>query len=152
MAIQAGARVRIYEKSAFPRHKVCGEFLSPEVLPLFERLGLLSRFQSLRPASIRRAILHFGAAEKVLLFPEPAFGLSRLVFDDFLASAMVERGAGLVRRLRLSESRPVIVAHGRRLASSPRERGTRVLGFKAHFSGPCNDAVELSFLRAVMPA
>ena len=55
-AIEAGARVRIYEKSQFPRHKVCGEFLSPEVTPVLERLALLGRFQSLRPASIGRVI------------------------------------------------------------------------------------------------
>lgn len=144
-AIQAGAQVRIYERSAFPRHKVCGEFLSPEILPVFERLGLLSRFQSLRPASIRRTILHFGAAGKTFLLPEPAFGLSRHAFDDFLSAAMVERGAGLVRELRLDQSPPVIVAHGRRFVPDPPERGARLFGFKTHFSGPSNDAVELFF-------
>ena len=33
-AMREGAGVRIFEKSAFPRHKVCGEFLSPAILPL----------------------------------------------------------------------------------------------------------------------
>jgi flavin-dependent dehydrogenase len=32
-AMREGAPVRIFEKSAFPRHKVCGEFLSPAILP-----------------------------------------------------------------------------------------------------------------------
>jgi flavin-dependent dehydrogenase len=31
-AMREGAPVRIFEKSAFPRHKVCGEFLSPAIL------------------------------------------------------------------------------------------------------------------------
>ena len=33
-AMREGAPARIFEKSAFPRHKVCGEFLSPAILPL----------------------------------------------------------------------------------------------------------------------
>jgi flavin-dependent dehydrogenase len=33
-AMREGAPVRISEKSAFPRHKVCGEFLSPAILPI----------------------------------------------------------------------------------------------------------------------
>src|ERR1035437_10820151 len=32
-AMREGAGVRIFEKFAFPRHKVCGEFLSPAILP-----------------------------------------------------------------------------------------------------------------------
>src|ERR1035437_1562533 len=32
-AMREGASVRIFEKSAFPRHKVFGEFLSPAILP-----------------------------------------------------------------------------------------------------------------------
>src|ERR1035438_247864 len=38
-AMREGAPVRIFEKSAFPRHKVCGEFLSPAILPLLRRTG-----------------------------------------------------------------------------------------------------------------
>src|SRR5438034_8852277 len=34
-----GAPVRLYETSAFPRHKVCGEFLSPEVPEILGELG-----------------------------------------------------------------------------------------------------------------
>ena len=38
-AMREGASVRIFEKFAFPRHKVCGEFLSPAILPLLRRAG-----------------------------------------------------------------------------------------------------------------
>ena len=33
-AAREGADVRITERSQFPRHKVCGEFLSPEIAPV----------------------------------------------------------------------------------------------------------------------
>ena len=51
-AMREGAGVRIFEKSAFPRHKVCGEFLSPPILPLL-RLAPAARrvsFNSARPS------------------------------------------------------------------------------------------------------
>jgi menaquinone-9 beta-reductase len=35
-----GRRVLLVEKSRFPREKLCGEFLSPETLPIFARLGV----------------------------------------------------------------------------------------------------------------
>ncbi len=36
-----GARVLIAEQKRFPREKLCGEFISPECLEHFERLGVL---------------------------------------------------------------------------------------------------------------
>src|SRR5262245_15131237 len=38
-----GYRVLLLEKSHFPRQKLCGEFIDPECLPLFDRLGVLDR-------------------------------------------------------------------------------------------------------------
>jgi hypothetical protein len=52
--------VRIFEKSAFPRHKVCGEFLSPAILPLLRRAGCEAGFLQLRPAVLSAMRLHFG--------------------------------------------------------------------------------------------
>jgi 2-polyprenyl-6-methoxyphenol hydroxylase-like FAD-dependent oxidoreductase len=43
-ALKEGARVRLFEKSRFPRHKVCGEFLSPELRPALESLGVWPEF------------------------------------------------------------------------------------------------------------
>src|ERR1017187_6018543 len=46
-AMREGAPVRIFEKSAFPRHKVCGEFLSayhpPSAPPRWLRGGFCAR-------------------------------------------------------------------------------------------------------------
>src|ERR1700704_675354 len=35
-----GARVLLVEQKRFPREKLCGEFISPECLKHFERLGV----------------------------------------------------------------------------------------------------------------
>src|SRR5690242_13981411 len=37
-AAQAGAKVLLFEKGRFPRHKVCGEFVSAESLELLSNL------------------------------------------------------------------------------------------------------------------
>jgi flavin-dependent dehydrogenase len=40
---RAGLRVLLLEKSRFPREKLCGEFISPECLSVFDRLGVTER-------------------------------------------------------------------------------------------------------------
>lgn len=45
-AARAGARVLMLEKDHFPRHKVCGEFISPESLGLLEWLLEGDRFRA----------------------------------------------------------------------------------------------------------
>lgn len=138
-ALQCGAEVRLFENSRFPRHKVCGEFLTPEILPLLERLGVLAGFQSLQPARMDRLILHLPRSDKSACLPEPAFGLSRYAFDRLLlpAHSRAPQPAG--------STPPLVVATGR--PGSRATRGARIFGFKAHFDGPASSAVELFFLR-----
>ncbi|MGH3181041.1 MAG: NAD(P)/FAD-dependent oxidoreductase, partial [Streptosporangiaceae bacterium] len=38
-AAQRGLRVALLERGAFPRDKVCGEFVSHEALPLLQRMA-----------------------------------------------------------------------------------------------------------------
>ena len=139
----AGADVTIFEKSRLPRHKVCGEFLSPEIAPVLERLGAFRAFQNAVPATLRRMELTFGSKQKCASLSEPAWGLSRFAFDRLLADRAIECGATLVRETAPENcSGPVVMACGRR-ARQP--RGSRLFGFKAHFTGPARDAVELFF-------
>src|SRR5262245_3915627 len=37
---RAGARVRLIDRDAFPRHKLCGDTLNPGAMALLDRLGL----------------------------------------------------------------------------------------------------------------
>ena len=142
-ARRAGAPVTVIEKSSFPRHKVCGEFLSPEVLPILGELGLRQAFLALQPALMRRAVLNFGGREKRFSLPEPAYGLSRFALDALLADHARALGAEFVREC---ETKPDIIATGRAaLPSGGGPKGRRLFGFKAHFAGEPNDAVELYF-------
>jgi len=139
-ALREGGPVRVIEKSRFPRHKVCGEFFSPEIAPELERLGAWDAFLSAGPARVRRTALHFGTRTKSSLLPEPAFGLSRYSFDKMMLDAACAAGADVVSE---TDEDPLIVATGRR--ATPSQRGQRLFGFKAHFEGPVDDAVELFF-------
>lgn len=142
-ALRHGARdtrVRVIEKSRFPRHKVCGEFFSPEIAPELERLGAWAAFLAAGPATVRRTALHFGKHSKASRLPEPAFGLSRYTFDQLMLDQARAAGAEVVRE---AEEPPLIVAAGR--STKPGPRGQRLFGFKAHFEGPMDDAVELFF-------
>jgi menaquinone-9 beta-reductase len=138
--LRHGTRVRVIEKSRLPRHKVCGEFLSPEIGPELEQLGVWDAFLAAGPARVRRTALHFGAHKKSSRLPEPAFGLSRYAFDLMLLDQARAAGADLVNE---TDEDPLIVATGRR--ATPTARGQRLFGFKAHFEGPVDDAVELFF-------
>lgn len=142
-ALQEGAHVVIREKSKLPRHKVCGEFLSPGVVPLLGTLGLERDFFAGRPAAMRRMVLRIGRTAKKATLPETAWGLSRYSLDDLMLRHATVLGAELVRARADDRVRPVVMAAGRG-AGEP-GKGDRLFGFKAHFAGPSDDSVELYF-------
>ena len=144
-----GATVRLVDPAKTARHKVCGEFLSPGVHEILEALGVWDQFTSLGPRAIRRCALHLGNHTKRWPLPECAWGLSRLQLDQLLLDKARAAGASVCRGERYESnsvpaSAPVISAFGRRKGQPP---GDRLFGFKAHFHGPADDAVELFFDR-----
>lgn len=139
-AIGCGASCRILEKSKMPRHKVCGEFFSPEIRAELERMGAWGAFLAAGPARVRRMKLTFGKREKTSSLRDTAWGLSRYAFDSRMLERARELGAGIETQ---SETDATVIACGRRLDDAP--RGRRLFGFKAHFEGPADDAVELFF-------
>ena len=64
-ALLEDAKVELIERSHFPRHKVCGEFLSPGVEGALTQLGLWSDFEALGPARIRRMRIRAGQTRKL---------------------------------------------------------------------------------------
>jgi len=149
-ALSEGATVRIVERSRRPRHKVCGEFLSPEALHILDLLGAGKNLALLKPARIRKCRLRFGHREKRWNLVEPAFGLSRFELDKLLLEkagalgAAVSRGECAVAEKGNGGTAAVVLAVGRKPMAS---RQDRLFGFKAHFEGPSDDAIELFFGR-----
>jgi menaquinone-9 beta-reductase len=143
-----GSPVRLMDRATTCRHKVCGEFISPEVSELLEALQVWHDFGVLRPCRIRRCILHLVSRTEQWRLSECAWGLSRLRLDRMLIEkatvlgAIVSRGEDLDWRQTSRADGPVIAACGRTRATEQRDR---LFGFKAHFEGPADDAVELFF-------
>ena len=57
---RAGWSVALVEKTAYPRRKVCGEFLSATNLPLLRELGLGERFLDVAGPDVRRVAIFAG--------------------------------------------------------------------------------------------
>lgn len=162
-AVRAGARVEIYEQSPAPRQKVCGDFLSPEVIPALERLGALSKCKAAQPARISRLVLRIGGCEKRVRLPAPAWGLSRYRLDQILLDHAMAMGARVICQSRapmdtdvVASGRPVWVDHlgdhaaGRllqRALPSASKRYPHLYGFKALFRGDGGDTAELFFFQ-----
>jgi menaquinone-9 beta-reductase len=93
-AARAGASVLLLERGRFPRHKVCGEFVSGESLDLLA--GLLgSDHKALLNQAIRIAHARIFLDGRILrtVADPPAASIARLNLDDALWSSAVEAGA-----------------------------------------------------------
>lgn len=143
-ARQAGApHVEVFEKSRFPRHKVCGEFLSSGVEAILRELGLWQPFQQLDPAPMTELALHFPRKTFRSALPETCWGISRYALDEWLMKQAVSTGVNW--RLQPAPATPsavTVLAHGRK-ETAP--KGNRIFGFKAHHTGPATNSIELYF-------
>lgn len=98
---RAGLTVAIVEKAAFPRRKVCGEFVSAAAWPLLRRLGVARALLAVAGPPVRR--VGFYAGDDIVHAPMPAprghdawgRALGREVLDAELLDAAVRTGARL---------------------------------------------------------
>lgn len=165
----------LIDRHSFPRHKVCGEFLSPESQSTLKALGLGELVESLHPSMMTRVrlILSHGAVLDIPL-PDRALGISRYALDQALHSAAIRSGvdvqtAAAVTSVSQSgggytieisregektvcEARAVIAAWGANprsgLPGHPSNRSAKntFMGVKSHYRGIAMDAaVELYF-------
>jgi 2-polyprenyl-6-methoxyphenol hydroxylase-like FAD-dependent oxidoreductase len=86
-----GYRVAVVERKQYPFHKVCGEYVSNEVLPYLRRLH--ADPAALAPAAITKFLLS-SPGGRILTAPLDlgGFGVSRYALDDFLYQLAVARG------------------------------------------------------------
>ena len=126
--------VRVLEAGTYPRHRVCGEFISGSGLRTVERLGL-ALFK--RGATNARAVAFYKRRQlgKVML-PEPALCISRYVLDAALAERFVELGGELFcgrRMATTANNEGQVRATGRAVHGTT--DGWRWFGLKAHATG-----------------
>lgn len=78
-----GHSIIVIEKNEYPKHKVCGEYISNEVIDYFKWLGLDNVLQKSHP--IHKFQLDLGAANFAEVeLPLGGFGISRFEMDNLL--------------------------------------------------------------------
>ena len=94
MARRAGLSVVLIEKKEYPFHKVCGEYISKEAVPLLEWLGVpVSQWQL--PDISKFGLSHPSGLYFQSRLPLGGIGLSRFTLDQFLKNQLEKEG-GLV--------------------------------------------------------
>jgi menaquinone-9 beta-reductase len=120
--------VLVLEAAAYPRHRVCGEFISGVQAHELAALGIEDLFTE---AARHRETAWFDGSRPMLraTLPEAAYGLSRHRLDAELAERLVALGG----ELRIGERHRNDAAEGTVLATGRPQRDSPWLGLKAHF-------------------
>lgn len=158
---ELGFQVLLLEQQRYPTHKLCGEFLSVEVIAIFERLGVLAAVQAAGAVPICHTSVSSSSGEVFhSQLPGTALGLSRYQLDLILMQRAAALGAtchdgttvqavtgdlsqGFVVSTRQDHftARMVIGAYGKRssldrsLGRSFVQRPSPFVAFKAHYTG-----------------
>jgi len=104
---QKGLRVLVLDRAAFPRDKVCGEFISPAADDILQELGVLEAIQQTHPMRLQGvAISSYSKPEVCIDYPpcpgrvKPMTSLSlpRFQLDHLLVQKVVEQGVEVRER------------------------------------------------------
>lgn len=159
-----GHRTLLLDRQQFPRHKTCGEFMSPETREMLEHLGIHLLKQQITPSSMDHARITMpdgGEIEAPL--PGFAYGISRYELDQQLHQQAHVAGAEILTKVNITsiqqledhryvvevkqgdericyEAKAVIGAHGsKKLRGSSSAEGLRdetiYVGVKSHYRG-----------------
>jgi len=91
-----GLDVLLFEKNEFPKHKVCGEYISNEVLPYLHYLD----FDPFKHGAVNIERLTFSTASSKTLsakLPLGGFGISRHCIDKALANKAMLNGVTIIQ-------------------------------------------------------
>jgi menaquinone-9 beta-reductase len=129
-----GVPATIYEAGHYPRHRVCGEFISGRGQQVLAHLDLIEALERAGATRARSAAFFLGrAGSPSRALPQPALCLSRFALDAVLAAQFREAGGDLRVGERWRDDfsgEGVVRANGRR--SQTQEHGWRWFGLKVH--------------------
>lgn len=91
-----GFKIILIEKNEYPRHKVCGEYISNEVLPYFKGLGI--EISDLNPSIITKMEFSTSAGTTISSdLPLGGFGISRYELDYYLSQKAIQKGCQIIQ-------------------------------------------------------
>ena len=104
---KANLKVLLIEQKSFPRAKLCGEFISPECILHFEKLGVAVDMVSSQPAQILETVFYSRRGRKIVVpsrwFGGNALGLSRAVMDHHLLARAKALGVTVLENSTVSD-------------------------------------------------
>lgn len=127
------ARVLLVEQQLFPRPKLCGEFVSPECIPHFERLGVIDHMLSSGSARLAKTVFYSQTGRSVSVpsswfsSGENALGLSRSQMDHLLLQRAKEVGVSVVEGTEAT----IILSEGRKVSGVRLRQGTETTSHSA---------------------
>lgn len=89
-------KVLLIEKNEYPKHKVCGEYISNEVLPYLNSLGI----HPISEGAKQITKVHISTTKSKLIkgeLPMGGFGMSRYFLDDLLVNKACENGVQVLK-------------------------------------------------------
>lgn len=99
-----GFEVTVIEKKEYPVNKVCGEYVSNEVLPYLQSLNIL--IDELNPSRLTKLALTSVSGSKVSIDLDlGGFGLSRFNFDKLLYQKALANGIKILTNTKVNELR-----------------------------------------------
>ena len=166
---RAGHDVVLFEAGSYPRHKLCGEFLSPEAQSSLDRLGVRDALEAHHPPRIDQSVVTApGGATDTVALPAAAWGISRYVLDGLLAQQAESAGVSVRTGCRVSNiegtldtgftvthaqgtttARAVVGAWGkhgipdRTMGRSDLTEPDPVVAFKAHYEGDMPPVIDI---------
>ena len=128
--------VTVIETGRYPRHKVCGEFISGRGRETLCRLGLLDQLRDAGAVEARTAsfVVPGTGTTPVRWLRESALCLSRFELDRLLANCFSDLGGELRENTRWRIDEPLSEGHVRATGRRPQaqEGGWRWYGLKVH--------------------
>lgn len=134
---QRGAPVTLREAGHYPRHRVCGEFISGRGRHVLSDLGLLEPLRAEGVKEARTAAFFGGTGGgRLATLPEPALCVSRCALDALMAREFTALGGELAAGVRVrnpgNDEGWVWAAGRRKAAAGIRDQW---FGLKAHARG-----------------
>ena len=89
-------KVLLIEKNRYPKHKVCGEYISNEVLPYLNSLGIYplkegaKKISKVQISTVKSNLIHGD-------LPLGGFGMSRYSLDNLMANKAISNGVTIVK-------------------------------------------------------